>query len=206
MKNIIFVSLFVIIACGYKSSNSPQIKQNSIHTTNYDSTSINAFDLPQDLKLAIQKKLHLKQLNMLGSFKNMQSKEVYLIEGDYWDETYHEWNMYVVLNSKDADSSDMGKYSLPGKEYDFYDTLIYETRVFYGQCLKKYPCSIVWYQKTLMDKTKKWEMDYYILDVSSDKFKAYRFKEREINLKEILDNLAGNKCVEIPGKEIRSEP
>jgi hypothetical protein len=120
-----------------------------------------------------------------------------MLEGPYEDDTYQTTEMYILKSSDNIDSVKMNSYNLPGKEYDYKDTLIYEARIFYGNCLKNYPCSIIWYQNTLMKKSKKWEINYYILDLSSDSTQSYKYTEREIDINEILNNLSEKKCIEL---------
>lgn len=204
MKNIIFAICLIVVGCQQKSPESVQIRKNQSLLS--DSVARNTDVIPEELGLKILKKFKLEQISLLGDFENAQKQKIYLLKGKSKNTDNDEWHLYVVPNSKDVNALELSKFSLPGKEYDFYDTPIYMTRVFYGHCLNKFPFSIVWYQNTLMEESKKWEKDYYVLDVSSENFKAYRFKEQEIKIDEILSNLSQRKCFELPAQEVRSGP
>ena len=208
MKITIIVALLIFCSCRNNHSNETQVKQNVPQSVdslivNEDSTS----STKQLIKNILTKKKAsgLVGLNLLARFTNTIGQKIYLFEGTSNNEDGSERDMFVVHCLKGIDSIDVQKYDLAGQGYDFLDTLVYEARIFYGNCLDEYPCSIIWYQSEVM-KEGNWKTEYYILDVSANEFKSYRKNKNDINLDSILVNVNKMKCYELEGKSVQNTP
>jgi hypothetical protein len=80
-------------------------------------------------------------------------------------------------------------YGMPGRMYSFMnDSLLYESRVFYGQVLENRK-GVIWYQNTLME-TGKWDKSVFTSEL----------------LKQTLSMLDKGLCKEIEGNDYSSEP
>ncbi len=85
------------------------------------------------------------------------------------------------------------------------DSLVYQSRVFYGNCTTKLPFSIIWHQKEKLENGT-WRIGYYVVNLESLDYFSLRLNEGNISLDEILDNLKQGKCKEIPGLTIHLDP
>ncbi len=97
------------------------------------------------------------------------------------------------------------KFYYPGKLYDLYTgELIYESRLFIGNCLPNKNNIAIWYQKYLNEKNIMIE-DVFIVEATSDSIKSYSsINYDDINI--TLNMLKQNKCIEVLGITQNSEP
>lgn len=94
----------------------------------------------------------------------------------------------------------VNRYTYPGKEHDYEDNkILFESRMFYGSCLKGRGDSIVWIRKEHNDK-ENFENSTYILEVANDDFKETILKNDSL-LDEVIKN-----CNELPGIDYFPEP
>ena len=93
------------------------------------------------------------------------------------------------------------RYSYPGREFYYLDnTLVFESKMFYGSCLKEKSDCVVWVQRELNEK-KIFEMSILILEVENDTLKeSYIKNDSYLTAKQLLN------CIELEGIETTSEP
>ena len=148
----------------------------------------------------------LDSVRLLGSI-NKDNKRIVIVYGDRSLPTYKDQGLflYPLGPVPHLDSLRSFIFSLPGNEYDMLDSLVYQSRVFYGSCTTKFPFSVIWLQKEKLENGN-WQTGYYVVNLESqDKF-SLRLNEGDINLNEILDNIKQGKCKEIPGLTIHLDP
>lgn len=111
----------------------------------------------------------------------------------------------MIIGKMDTDKGKM-KFSYPGKVYYYEDeSLMFETRTFYGKCFSKGNKVIVWVQKNLLDSGE-WEKSIFYVELSNHDFKEFRLPYSEVKLIEIEHQIQQNLCIEIEGYEQTSEP
>ena len=154
----------------------------------------------------IQDTLQLNHSQLLGLMTS-ENKTIVLLLGEKKDSTYMETCLYVFPKGPIhfSDSLISHKYSLPGNEYDIFDSLVYQARVFYGNCTKEFPFSIIWIQKE-KQKNQQWLSNVFVLTPDDPYRLTYSLVDDNIILKEILENLKKGDCKEIPGINIYLEP
>jgi hypothetical protein len=154
----------------------------------------------------IQDSLQLNHSQLLGVMTS-EDKTIVLLLGEKNDSTYRETNLYVYPKGPIhfSDSLISQKYSLPGNEYDIFDSLVYQARVFYGNCMKKFPFSIIWIQKE-KHENQKWLSNVFVLTPDDPNRLTHSLVNDDTILKEILENLKKGDCKEIPGMDIYLEP
>jgi len=136
-----------------------------------------------------------------------EDKTIILLLGVKYDSTYRETSLYIYPKGQIhfSDSLLSQKYSLPGNEYDIFDSLVYQARLFYGNCTKEFPFSIIWFQK-VQQENQLWLSNVFVLTPDDPYRLTYSLADDNILLKEILENLKKGDCKEIPGMDIYLEP
>ncbi|MFA6023588.1 MAG: hypothetical protein WC781_05860 [Candidatus Pacearchaeota archaeon] len=110
-------------------------------------------------------------------------------------------NIYSPYNGLLKNNGMLTRYSYPGKEYDYIDhKLLFESRMFYGNCFKKGENSVVWVQKQLNDENN-FEANTFILEIVKDNIQETILKDDLSLLDELIKN-----CNELSGIESVSEP
>jgi hypothetical protein len=209
MKNclrILYLVLFVLIvsSCQQKKDISKKnTGNNGIHI--YQDSSV-SFDRNNPNLDSIKIFQNMDKVKLLGSMTK-NGNTILLVYGDKTDETYREQGLflYSVGHIFNNDSLKIARFSLPGNQYNMFDSLVYQSRVFYGDCTNKFPFSIVWFQKE-RQKDYNWHTSYYVLTPSNKDQFSYRLNENAIDLNEILSNIQTGKCKEILGLDIFIEP
>ena len=173
-------------------------KANSNDLINFSSDNINLDSVKYSLKL--------NSVQLLGSMTKNNSR-VLLINGEINDKTYREQNLFIYPLGmiSNIDSIKHSKFSLPGNQYNISDSLVYQSRIFYGDCTNKFPFSIIWYQKEKLEN-QKWLTSYFVLTPNNSSHLSYKLDENSIDLNEIISNLSIGKCSELPALDIHLEP
>ena len=148
----------------------------------------------------------LDSVRLLGSM-DKDNKRIVIVYGDRSLPTYKDQGLflYPLGPVPHLDSLRSFIFSLPGNEYDMLDSLVYQSRVFYGNCTTKFPFSVIWLQKEKLENGS-WRTGYYVVNLESQDYFSIKLNERDINLDEILDNIKQGKCKEIPGLTIHLDP
>jgi hypothetical protein len=200
MKNIIVLLAFVLFAACHNQSGN--IKKQRLVQSQIDN-----IQKEQNIDLSeIKDTFHLSQIQLLGEMGE-NGKSITIVFGEVDAPTYMEKSLYLYPQGtiSFADSLLISKFSLPGNEYDVTDSLVYHARVFYGNCSKDFPFSIIWVQETKQND-QNWTKSIYVLTPDNSNKLEYSFKEDSIIIKEIEENLKLGNCKEIPGMDIYLEP
>jgi hypothetical protein len=130
-----------------------------------------------------------------------------IVYGDRSLPTYKDQGLFLYPSGPvpHADSLKSFIFSLPGDQYNMLDSLVYQCRVFYGNCTTRFPFSVIWHQREKSENGS-WRIGYYVVNLESQDYFSLRLNEGEINLNEILDNVIKGKCKEIPGLIIHLDP
>ena len=92
------------------------------------------------------------------------------------------------------------RYSYPGREHDNENKIAFESKMFYGKCLKNDTDSIVWLQKTLNNENH-FDESAFILEPKGEDLKETILKGSDIP---IIN--ANTECNELAGKDYTHEP
>lgn len=149
-------------------------------------------------------KTHLSDLKYIGQL-TADNKAPYLILSGKSCNNCDE-NISIYIHSPDdGEMKSYGKqtrYTYPGRELDFASNeLVFESKMYYGDCLKDYPNSVVWKQRSINDQNEL-EESTYIVQVHNDAL-------REISIvdKNIFEEVSKEECCkEVEGIEMVSEP
>ena len=161
----------------------------------------------KDKKIYFRNGKHLNtrlyDLKYIGQLPSNNKAPYIIISGRSCENCDENISIYIHSPS-DGEMKSHGKqirYSYPGKELDAEtNELVFESKMYFGDCLEKYPNSVIWNQKFLNDQNK-WEKSVFIVQVYNDTLK-------EINIKNtsILDEIKkGTACQEVEGIKMISE-
>ena len=202
-----FLLITLALSCNHIEKKEIVNESSNLQKSAYDSLEANSImKFYLDNMDSLRSLYKLSGIELLG-FLPKKGEEFLLLYGERSSETYREQNLYIFPMCKLAsmDSIKSRKFSLPGKLYDMFDSLTYQTRIFYGECVKDYTYSIIWYQKERI-KPNNWSQSYFILDLKNNAYKYYRLKSDELKLDEILDNVRKGRCKELSGIDTYTEP
>jgi hypothetical protein len=206
LRTIILVLLvFMTTSCQQKKGIPKNGSDNKGLTFNHHDSLI-TFDRNKIDLDSIRIILNMDKVNLLGSMTKNENT-ILLVYGDRTDETYREQTLFLCSTGLvfHNDSIKSSRFSLPGNQYNMFDSLVYQSRVFFGDCTNKFPFSIVWFQKERQNNHN-WQTSYYVITPDSKDQFSSRLKDNAIDLNEILSNIQTGKCKEIPGLEIYIEP
>jgi len=155
---------------------------------------------------AIKNHFKLDSIRLLGIL-NDGNEKIVIVYGDRSLPTYKDQGLFLYPSGPipHIDSLKSFIFSLPGNQYDMLDSLVYQSRVFYGNCTTKFPFSIIWHQREKLENGT-WRIGYYVVNLESQDYFSLRLNEGDIRLNEILDNIKQGKCKEIPGLTIHLDP
>lgn len=113
--------------------------------------------------------------------------------------------LYLISKNKliGYDSLKLQSYSYPGRLYSFDDHLIFESRVFYGNCYKDSTKVIVWIQSEKL-KDNSWNKETYILQLTDSAIVKIGFSNYSLKDIEVLINKG--LCFELIGRDMTEEP
>jgi hypothetical protein len=102
-----------------------------------------------------------------------------------------------------SDSIEHTRYSFPGKLHSFDDEVIFDARVFYGECIPNFKKVVVWIQKQQTEDGK-WKESVYVIELFDQSISEKKLDENL--LKDILSKVQESKCLEVPGRDQTTEP
>lgn len=98
------------------------------------------------------------------------------------------------------------RFKYPGREVFYEDsTLLYEGRMFYGDCAASYPNAAVWLERR-PDESGKWRSTATVAQVTQDTLVVTTLESNPPTLAEVQGAVRRGTCRELPGLERASEP
>lgn len=149
-------------------------------------------------------KTHLYELQYVGCLAPKSAKPYLILSGRECTECDDKTSLYVQPLEEASSKDQLKPHSYPGKVTDKNngDQLMYEARVFYGQCFKDAQEGMIWFQNSRM-KSGKMEKGVYLIRIDAQgKMNSEKdVKKNAPELKNVLEKVKGGKCREIPGKD-----
>ncbi len=129
-----------------------------------------------------------------------------IFSGRICDECDANTNLFIHSPADGFLSAEGARYGYPGKVYHYEDnTLLEESRVFFGVCLPGRGPAAVWYMKVLLESGK-WQDAVYVAEVRGDVLKKGHLKAPLPHIRKTLALVKDGSCREIPGVRMTSEP
>jgi hypothetical protein len=194
MRHLFSILLLLIVSCDI----SPRISK----VQEINENPPQRFSMMQQ---SLKQYFNIKDIKLLGSVES-ETNTWFIIEGNISDPTYEDTGIFLYPENKDGipDSLLKHKYSYAGEEYSPEDSLVYESRVFFGECSPLSKSSIIWYQRELKENS--WDTSVFVVDLDHRIPLSGFISKSRINLEEILANVQRKVCKEIPGKVKHVEP
>jgi len=150
-----------------------------------------------------QFKTNLYDLKYIGQLKTKSKAPYLILSGRNCNECDENISIFIHSPSDGPMKNEarQTRYSYPGKELDYAtNKLIFESRMFYGDCLNNKNESVVWLQKNLNEKGV-FENELLTVEVINDSLKETSKKVDSLNFEKYIP-----KCKELPGTSMTSEP
>ena len=148
-------------------------------------------------------KTNLYDLHYIGQLKAKHKAPYMILSGRNCNECDENISIFIHSPSDGPmkNEAEQIKYRYPGKELDYAtNKLIFESRMFYGDCMANTNDCIVWVQKKLNDKGV-FENSTLTVEVNNDKLKESTESKDSLTLKKLFP-----KCKELPVINVTSEP
>jgi hypothetical protein len=148
-------------------------------------------------------KTNLFDLHYIGQLKAKHKAPYLILSGRNCNECDENISIFIHSPSDGPmkNEAEQITYSYPGKEFDYAtNKLIFESRMFYGDCIVNTNECIVWVQKKLNDNGV-FKNSTLTVEVNNDKLKESIESKDSITLKKLF-----LKCKELPGINVTSEP
>ena len=150
-----------------------------------------------------QFKVDLYNVNYIGQLHTESNQPLFILSGRGCTECDENIAIYIYSPTTGLVKENNApiRYSYPGKEFDYMDNkLTFESRMFYGKCLDANKDSIVWFQKEFnKDGTNK--EGSFVLEVIGENIKESIIKDKSLSVDQI-----SQKCNELPGVDVTTEP
>jgi hypothetical protein len=146
---------------------------------------------------------NLYDLHYIGQLKAKHKAPFLVLSGRSCKECDENLSIFIHSPSDGAMKNEANqiRYSYPGKEFDYAtNSLIFESRMFYGNCVSNKEDCIVWVQKKI-NNNGLFENSILTVQVNNDELKESIENVDSLNLRRFLP-----KCKELTGIDVTSEP
>jgi hypothetical protein len=150
----------------------------------------------------------LYELKVIGELRTAKKIPYFILSGRGCDECDANTSIYIHSPSDGAmkNEGEQPRFPYPGRLRDNEnDQLVYEARMFYGNCFRSYPNAVVWFERNLSeDKT--WHEDILIAGVKDDHFFTTTLQRDFPKITDAQDAIRTGQCHELPGIDGHTEP
>ncbi len=203
VRLIVYLLLILELGCSMPDKNATLTSLDSIYIDSVINRYEWIFKKAEDHQLFFTNgrsfNTHLFDLRYIGQVTKKDRPPYLIFSGRYCEDCDAQVSIYVQSPEEGEMVVELGanRHHYAGNEKDpGTDSVVYHSRVFYGEILKDTK-GIIWYQKRLtVGRT--WEPDIYLIDLSGEKRKQVILKDKG-QLKETLALYKKGKCSEIKG-------
>lgn len=150
----------------------------------------------------------LYDIRFVGSITMTNSSPIYIFSGTTCKDCddHNSIFLFSPAEKKKTVTPEFAPYDFPGKEFSSEDSsLLYQTRMFYGNVLPNVPNGIIWYQD-MLDETGDMQRSVYLIKVINNKLVEELIVENIPDIQETLDMVAASKAKEVTGADAVVEP
>lgn len=205
---IIIAALMLVVCCQCNNASDADHSQtmDDIHDNKDIPTGLESPEVDESGVSSFVEEIRLFDKELLGSIETKKNTWLVLAGRNCTDcDANLSVYIYPMHDFPGADTLRTIRYSYPGKEYNYEDdSLIFESRVFWGDCLPRLENIVIWYQRQLNDDG--WDYSYYWLQLQDKGLMENRSDTHALALDEIENRIMSEVCTEIPPIERTSEP
>src|ERR1039458_7395154 len=153
-------------------------------------------------------KTTLYRLKVIGQLRTKRKLPYYILSGFGCQECDANRSIYIHSPSDGPmkNEGEQPRFQASGRETDYQDgSLVYQARMFFGDCLADHPNAAVWFERGLSDD-KKWHEDILVLGVRRDELVKEELPADPPKLGEAQNAVRSGRCHELPGINRSSEP
>jgi hypothetical protein len=161
-----------------------QVKNNVIYFTNGQRLKTRHFDV-----------------KMLGQLELKKNSPLYIFAGAECQNCDAQEMVFLVSPAEKSKivTPEYAPYDFPGREFSTVDsTLLYESRMYYGNVLPDVKNGIIWYQ-TMLDDDNQYRKSVYLIKIENEKLTEDLIFEDVPVIETTLALLKAHKCTEVKG-------
>jgi hypothetical protein len=152
-------------------------------------------------------KTGLHDVKYIGKIQLKNNSPLYIFSGADC-ENCDEQNSIFVFSPAEKNKTvtpEYAPYDFPGREFSNEDSsLVYQSRMFYGQVLPNVTNGIIWYQDMLTDDGV-YQRSVYLIKVVNNKISEQLILDNIPSIDDTLKMVAANKCQEVKGVDTLTE-
>lgn len=168
-------------------------------------SAVGSFALPDGSRFVTT----LYDLKVVGKLRTKKKLPYYILSGIGCTECDANTSIYIHSPSDGPmkNEGEQQRFMYPGQERDYQTgQIVYEGRMFYGDCLPDHPNAVVWFERMLGDD-KKLHDDVFVAEVKQDHLLTTKLPTRELpKPKDSEVAVRAGKCHELGGKRSYREP
>jgi len=153
-------------------------------------------------------KTTLYELKVIGQLRSAHKLPFYILSGRGCQECDANTSIYIHSPSDGPmkNEAEQQRFHYPGRELDYEDSsLLYEGRMFFGDCVALHPNAAVWFQRYL-GEDKQWHASVFLAELKDDKLITEELRGELPTVTEAQDAVRKGRCQELPGVDGSSEP
>jgi hypothetical protein len=194
-----YLALLVAVVTANAAPGSPQNISNAA-----SDNVLGTVTLPDGSKF----KTTLYGLKVIGQLRTTKKIPYFILSGRGCDECDANTSIYIHSPSDGAMKNEgkQPRFPYPGRLRDNEsDQLVYEARMFYGNCFQSFSNSVVWFARSL-GEDKKWHEDILIAEVKDDHFFTTTLQTAFPKITDAQAAIRTGQCHELPGIDGHTEP
>jgi hypothetical protein len=153
-------------------------------------------------------KTTLSKVKVIGRLRTTRKVPYFILSGVGCEDCDANISIYIHSPS-DGPMKDEGgqtRFFYPGRETDHeHGNLLYEARMFFGDCVALHPNAVIWFERFLGDD-RQWQPDVTFVEVKNDKLVEEHAHQDLPTINEAEDSVKRGGCQELPGMDRPNEP
>lgn len=150
----------------------------------------------------------LYNMKVIGQLRTTKKLPYFILAGTTCTECDENTSIYIHSPSDGPmkNEAEQPRFSYPGRETDNETgKLVYEAKIFFGDCLASHPNAVIWFEHGIGDD-KKWHSGVSVAQVSNDMLRVSQLHDQLPKLAEVQGAVRNGKCQELRGIDRPSEP
>jgi len=153
-------------------------------------------------------KTTLYNMRVIGQLRTTKKLPYFILAGTTCTECDENTSIYIHSPSDGEmkNEAEQPRFAYPGREKDYQTgKLVYEGKMFFGDCLVSYPNAVIWFERGIGDD-EKWHASVSVAQVVNDRLLVSQPHDQLLKLTEAQEAVRKGRCQELPGVDAWSEP
>jgi hypothetical protein len=148
-------------------------------------------------------------MEVIGQLRTASKLPYYILSGRGCQECDARTSIYIHSPSDGPmkDEGNQARFSYPGRRVSYLDgsSLVYEARMFFGNCAAGHLDAVIWFERFLGDDGQ-WHDGVFLAEVKDDSLVSGEMARQAPDLREVEDAVRRMQCRELQGRDGFSEP